>query len=154
MAEDEPTHEATMPQPVTTAAPAAASPQPSAASAAPSDAAAASAASAALVEEVRRRVARANYGVSAKLSIALLDRGDHGLLLFEADEHQEALRAASAALATTPDDDTRNWRFVGSGPDLETGRYRAVVRVDGPMPSAAAPSTAAGAAAIARVAPE
>jgi len=141
MAEGETAAEVTIPpqeQPVTTT---------------PAAQSAAADATAALVEEVRRRVARSNYGVSAKLGITLLDRGDHGLLLFEADEHQEALRAASAALATTPDGDARVWRFVGSGPDLETGRYRAVVRVDG-VPSGAREASSATDTATARVAPE
>jgi len=75
---------------------------------------------------LRSRLATSNYGLSAQLGLSLTA---NGLLVLEAKDAQEALRAASAALATIPDGDGRTWQFVGSGPDLETGRYRAVVRV-------------------------
>jgi hypothetical protein len=109
-------------------------PEPFPQSAAPEDApSGASETQAAFVEEVRQRIAQSNYGVSARVAVSLVDApsGAFGLLLlFEADDAQEALRAASAALATTPDaDDGRVWRFMGGGPDLETGRYRTVVRI-------------------------
>lgn len=82
---------------------------------------------------IRERVLTANYGVSAGVGVTCVARDDGDLLLiFEAKEAAEALQAASAALATVPDDDTRVWRFAGSGPDLETGRARAVVRISRP----------------------
>lgn len=83
---------------------------------------------AAFLAELRARLAQSNYGLSASLELAFTPGG---LLLLEADDAQEALRAASAAIADA--DDGREWRFVGNGPDLDTGRSRAVVRIT-PLP--------------------
>lgn len=92
-------------------------------------------------EAVRQRLLTANYGVSAAIGVSCVQRADGDLLLiFEAKDAAEALQAASAALATVPDDDTRVWRFAGSGPDLDTGRARAVVRIS--RPGGSSPSSA------------
>jgi hypothetical protein len=88
------------------------------------------------IAQVRKRIVTANYGVSAGVGITLVERGTVDLLIFEASTAAEALQAASAALATVPDGEARTWRFSGSGPDLETGRYRAVIRLSEP-PAAA-----------------
>ena len=94
-------------------------------------------------ETVHARLLTANYGVSAGVGVMCVARADGDLLLvFEAKEAAEALQAASAALATVPDDDTRVWRFAGSGPDLETGRARAVVRISRPASPAASSAPA------------
>lgn len=78
--------------------------------------------------ELRKRLVTSNYGLSDGIEVYI---ATNGLLILEAGDAQEALRAASAALALS--DDGREWRFIGNGPDLETGRYRAVVRVT-PLP--------------------
>jgi hypothetical protein len=86
---------------------------------------------AAFLDALRARLATSNYGLSAALEVSFTPDG--GGLLFAADDAQEALRAASAALAGADDGDGRVWRYAGAGPDPETGRYRAVVRVT-PLP--------------------
>lgn len=83
---------------------------------------------AAFLAALRKRLATSNYGLSAGLEVSI---AANGLLILDGGDAQEALRAASAAIALA--DDGREWRFVGNGPDLETGRYRAVVRVT-PLP--------------------
>lgn len=83
----------------------------------------------AFLAALRARLATANYGLSANLGLSF---SAQSLLLLEADTPQEALRAASAALDGAGDDG-RVWRFLGCGLDLDTGRYRAAMRVT-PLP--------------------
>ena len=146
MADDEPTAEAPATEPATEAPPPEPMPEP-----ADETPAAVADAQSSLAEQfaetVRTRLLAANYGVSAGVGVMCVARADGDLLLvFEATAAAEALQAASAALATVPDDDTRAWRFAGSGPDLDTGRARAVVRISrpgGPQSSSAPSETAA-----------
>lgn len=82
----------------------------------------------AFLADLDTRLRHSGHGVSGDVRVRLVFE-QPGLIAFDAADVQTALHAASAAMAAGGEDG-REWTFVGSGPDLESGRIRAYVRVN------------------------